>query len=166
MTALKTVLWSVFVPGTLTTVVPYLLLSYGAGPQRAGPSGFRLLGLIPVALGALLYLWCAWDFTFTGRGTPAPFDPPKEVVVRGPYRHVRNPMYVAASLVLLGEAVLFESVLILAYWLAVFAFFHLWVVFYEEPTLRRKFGASYEEYCGRVPRWVPRGGRRRGRGGS
>jgi len=155
MTALKTLLWSVFVPGTLTIVVPYLLLSSRLEQFPFKLSGLRFAGLIPIASGALLYLWCAWDFTFTGKGTPAPFDPPKEMVVRGLYRYVRNPMYVAASLALLGEAILFESALILIYALGVFSFFHLWVCFYEEPTLRRKFGASYERYCMRVSRWIP-----------
>jgi protein-S-isoprenylcysteine O-methyltransferase Ste14 len=156
MTALKTVLWSIFVPGTLTTLVPYLILS---GPVLffVELSGFRFLGWVPIAAGAALYLWCAWDFTFTGRGTPAPFDPPQEVVSSGLYRLVRNPMYVAALLVLAGEAVLFESASILVYALFVFSVFHLWVVFYEEPTLRRKFGASYERYCREVSRWIPGG---------
>ncbi len=155
MTALKTLLWSVFVPGTLTILVPCLLLSSKLELFPVKLSGFRFLGLIPIALGALLYLWCAWDFTFTGKGTPAPFDPPKKVVLRGLYQHVRNPMYVAALLVLIGEAILFESALILIYAAMVFAVFHLWVVYYEEPTLRRKFGESYEKYCDSVSRWIP-----------
>jgi protein-S-isoprenylcysteine O-methyltransferase Ste14 len=155
MTALKTLLWSIFVPGTLTTLVPYLLLSSRLELVTVELASFRFIGLIPIVLGALLYLWCAWDFTFKGKGTPAPFDPPKEMVVKGPYRYVRNPMYVAALLVLIGEAILFESALILVFAVIVFSFFHLWVSFYEEPTLRRKFGASYEKYCLKVRRWIP-----------
>ena len=161
MTALKTLLWSVFVPGTLTILVPYLLLSSELELFPLRLSVFRFAGLVPIASGALLYLWCAWDFTFTGKGTPAPFDPPKEIVVRGLYRYVRNPMYVAALLALAGEAILFESALLLVYAAIVFAFFHVWVVFYEEPTLRRKFGASYEKYCAEVGRWIPRAARTR-----
>ena len=155
MTALKTLLWSVFVPGSLTILVPYLLLSSKLELFHVELSIFRFIGLIPIALGAMLYLWCAWDFTFTGKGTPAPFDPPKEMVARGLYRYVRNPMYVAASLALIGEALLFESVLILIYAAIVFSVFHLWVIFYEEPTLKRKFGESYERYCLKVARWIP-----------
>ncbi|HVF50005.1 MAG TPA: isoprenylcysteine carboxylmethyltransferase family protein [Pyrinomonadaceae bacterium] len=161
MTALKTILWSVFVPGTLTTLVPYLLLASRFELFPLELSVFRFAGLIPIACGAALYLWCAWDFTFSGRGTPAPFDPPKEIVLRGLYRYVRNPMYVAASLVLIGEAILFESVVILIYGAIVFSFFHLWVVFYEEPALRGKFGESYENYCLKVSRWIPRTGKAR-----
>jgi protein-S-isoprenylcysteine O-methyltransferase Ste14 len=155
MTALKTLLWSVFVPGTVTILVPYLLLSTGLELLPVELSGFRFLGVAPVAVGALLYLWCAWDFTFVGKGTPAPFDPPKEIVVEGLYRYVRNPMYVAVLLVLGGEAIWFESTLILGYAAVVFSVFHLWVTSYEEPTLRRKFGESYEKYCGEVSRWIP-----------
>jgi protein-S-isoprenylcysteine O-methyltransferase Ste14 len=161
MTALKTLIWSVLVPGSLTILAPYLLLSAEPELFRVELSGFRFIGLIPIALGAMLYLWCAWDFTFTGKGTPAPFDPPKEMVARGLYRHVRNPMYVAASLALMGEALLFESALILIYGAIVFSFFHLWVILYEEPTLRRKFGESYERYCLKVSRWIPGGGKAR-----
>lgn len=155
MTALKTLLWSIFVPGTLTIFVPYLLLSSKIELSRAGSSNLRFVGLIPIAMGASIYLWCAWDFTFTGRGTPAPFDPPKEMVVRGSYRYVRNPMYVAALLALVGEAILFESAVILIYAAIVLSVFHLWVISYEEPTLRRKFGGSYEKYCSKVSRWIP-----------
>ena len=155
MTALKTLLWSAFVPGTVTILVPYLLLSSRLESFPAELSGFRFLGMAPVAAGALLYLWCAWDFTFVGKGTPAPFDPPKEIVVKGLYRYVRNPMYVAVLLVLIGEAIWFESGLILIYAAIVFSVFHLWVIFYEEPTLKRKFGESYEKYCRKVSRWVP-----------
>jgi len=115
MTALKTLLWSVFVPGTVTILVPYILLQSNFKSFPVELSSFRFLGLVPITSGALLYLWCAWDFTFTGKGTPAPFDPPKEIVVRGLYRYVRNPMYVAVLLVLIGEAMWFESGLILIY---------------------------------------------------
>ena len=155
MTALKTFLWSVFVPGTLTILVPYLLLSYKLELYHLELSSFRFIGLLPIVLGALAYLWCAWDFTFKGKGTPAPFDPPKEIVVRGLYRYVRNPMYVAASLALTGEVILFGSISILIYAAIVFSVFHLWIIFYEEPTLKRKFGASYEQYCMKVSRWIP-----------
>ena len=100
-------------------------------------------------------LWCFWDFTFKGRGTPAPMDPPKELVAVGLYRFVRNPMYVAGVLALIGWALWSPSLpLILAPFLF-FAATHTFVTLYEEPTLRVKFGAAYEEYLRRVPRWIP-----------
>ena len=153
MVALKTLIWSIFVPGTVTVLVPYLLLS--SEFALVNLRGFKFLGLPLILLGTLAYLWCAWDFTFVGKGTPAPFDPPKEVVVRGLYRYVRNPMYVGVALGLLGEAVLFGSTTLLVYAVLVVLSFHLWVVYYEEPTLRRKFGKSYEQYCRAVSRWIP-----------
>ena len=155
MTALKTLIWSVFVPGSLTVLIPYLLLSSRIEFLPVTLSSFRYAGIIPILLGTLLYLWCAWDFTFVGKGTPAPFDPPKEIVVRGLYRFVRNPMYVAVILALIGEAVFFESTAILIYASIVFLVFHLWVIYYEEPTLKRKFGESFTQYCQNVSRWIP-----------
>jgi len=153
--ALKTSLFTILVPGTATVLVPYLLLTAGFQlfPMEIG--AWRILGLPPVLLGAVTYLWCAWDFTFTGRGTPAPIDPPKELVVKGLYRYVRNPMYVGITLILLGEAVLFESAVLFLYVGLLLVWFQLFIVYYEEPTLRRLFGASYESYCKSVSRWIP-----------
>ncbi|MCA1593967.1 MAG: isoprenylcysteine carboxylmethyltransferase family protein [Acidobacteria bacterium] len=155
MTAIKTLLFSILVPGTVTVLVPYWLLSSRSDAFRMQLSEFRYFGLLPMLAGVLLYVWCAWDFTFTGRGTPAPFDPPKELVVKGPYRYVRNPMYVFVALTLCGEAIFFETARLLLYAALAVAFFHLFVVLYEEPTLRRKFGDSYARYCETVSRWLP-----------
>jgi protein-S-isoprenylcysteine O-methyltransferase Ste14 len=147
--------FTVLVPGTVTVVVPYLLLR----PDGTGSPGslgvFRYAGFIPIVLGGLTYFWCAWDFVVAGRGTPAPLDPPKELVVRGPYRYVRNPMYVGVASILLGESILFESSAILVYTAVVGCCFSLFVVFYEEPTLKRQFGSSYDRYLKAVPRWFP-----------
>ena len=155
MIALKTSLFTILVPGAATVLVPYLLLTSGFQlfPREIG--AWRILGLPPILLGALTYLWCAWDFTFTGRGTPAPIDPPKELVVKGLYRYVRNPMYVGITLILLGEALLFESAVLFLYVGLLLVWFQLFIVYYEEPTLRRLFGASYESYCKSVSRWIP-----------
>lgn len=117
-----------------------------------------------MALGVGVYLWCAWDFVFTGRGTPAPIDPPKVLVATGLYRFVRNPMYIAVGLVLGGEAILFQSYNLVVYALLAWLACHLFVVFYEEPTLKKKYGAAYEAYCQAVPRWRPRITRRNGGG--
>ena len=156
MVALKTLIFTIFVPGTATVLVPYLLLSWGVQVVSIEIGAFRFLGLPPILLGAVTYLWCAWDFTFTGRGTPAPIDPPKQLVVKGLYRYVRNPMYVSVALILLGEALLFQSAVLFLYAGFLLGCAHLFVVYYEEPTLRRLFGASYESYCESVSRWFPR----------
>ena len=156
MTAIKTLLWSISVAGTITALAPYLLLSASFDSFHINLLQFRFLGLVPIVLGVMIYVWCAWNFTFIGKGTPAPFDPPKELVVRGPYQYVRNPMYVFAALALTGEAIFFETTVLILFAALAITVCHLWVVFYEEPTLKRTFGESYRRYCERVGRWFPK----------
>ncbi len=107
------------------------------------------------ASGAALAVWCILSFALIGRGTPAPFDPPRRLVVRGPYRYVRNPMYLGAGLALAGAALFYRSSVLLAYAGLFLLLMHLAVVLYEEPTLRQTFGEDYEAYCKRVRRWWP-----------
>jgi protein-S-isoprenylcysteine O-methyltransferase Ste14 len=156
MVALKTLLFTIVVPGTVTILIPGLLLGWGSAPAAFDIGPLRWLGLVPLLVGAGFYLRCAWDFVVAGRGTPAPIDAPKHLVVRGLYRLVRNPMYVGVLLCVCGEALLFGSARLLWYAALLFVCFHTFVTVYEEPTLRRLFGASYEQYCVAVPRWVPR----------
>ncbi|HEY3225859.1 MAG TPA: isoprenylcysteine carboxylmethyltransferase family protein [Planctomycetota bacterium] len=158
MLALKAVLWALVAPGTVDVVVPAILIASKAGPLHLGP--WRWLGLPLILVGAPVLVWCIVNFAREGRGTLAPIDPPKFVVRGGPYRWVRNPMYVANLAIITGQALLFESWAVAA-WAAVMACaFHLFVVFYEERTLARRFGPDYEEYRKSVPRWVPRAPRR------
>jgi len=160
MVLLKTLVFTVVVPGTWIVFIPYWLLSSGSARSDLDMGPFRYFGVIPMILGAAIYFRCAWDFTFTGKGTPAPFDPPKELVARGLYRFVRNPMYIGVLFVLLGEALLFESRRLFELAGLAFVIFYLVIVIYEEPILRRKFGDSYQQYCDSVSRWVPRKPRR------
>jgi len=150
---LRTLLFTILVAGLWTVPLPHWLLSPGLRPHLAGVG---LPGALLVASGSALYVTCAfWGFALRGQGTPAPIDPPKKLVVEGPYRFVRNPMYWSVVSVMLGEAILLRA-LSLALWAAVFfSGASLFVILYEEPVLRRKFGAAYEEYCRRVPRWLP-----------
>ena len=134
-------------------LIPYVLV---ARELPTLTSGVNWLAIVPCVLGAAILLQCGWDFATVGQGTPAPIDPPKSVVVSGLYRFVRNPMYIGVELVILGEALLWSSARLLGYALLLGLGFHLFVVFYEEPTLRKKFGPSYQEYCQAVPRWLPR----------
>jgi len=139
----------------VTVGVPYLLLALTGASPSARPPAFRLFGLVLIFFGALIYAWSVWTFTFVGKGTPAPFDP-KELVVKGPFRYVRNPIYVFIIIVLVGEAILLQNSALVIYTALAILFLHPWVVFYEEPTLRKRFGKSYEVYCASVSRWFPR----------
>lgn len=156
MTALGTIIFSILVPGTWTVLVPYLLIVSNFELLSLDIGPLRFLGFIPIVVGIAVYLWCAWGFTFLGKGTPAPIAPPKNLVIKGLYRYVRNPQYVGVLLILSGEALLFESATLVLYAVLAFAIFHTTIIYYEEPTLRRKFADSYKLYCDSVPRWIPR----------
>ena len=126
--------------------------------ETAGEARRRWLAAVPSVLGFAVALRCVWDFGWTGRGTPAPMAPPQRLVVVGCYRYVRNPMYLGFTAGWIGLWIVFghASLVAIAVVIAVALGVHLFVVFYEEPTLRRKFGADYEEYCRNVRRWWPR----------
>ena len=122
-----------------------------------GPS--QIAGILLAVAGAIVALWCIFTFATVGRGTPAPFDPPRRLVDRGPYRLIRNPMYLGAGLAMAGAALYYRSVALLVYIGAFLLVTHLFVLAYEEPTLRRTFGADYEAYCARTGRWWPKAAR-------
>ncbi|HSM12504.1 MAG TPA: isoprenylcysteine carboxylmethyltransferase family protein [Thermoanaerobaculia bacterium] len=157
---LRTFLFTLFVPGTVAVAAPWLAV-VRLGHGQLPPRGWAWIGLVPMLAGAALYLRCAWGFASEGRGTPAPIDPTEELVAGGPYLWVRNPMYIAVVTFVAGEAVLFRSYSLGLYAALLLAVFHLFVRLYEEPTLRRQFGAPYERYLDDVARWWPRRPRRR-----
>jgi len=119
------------------------------------PGWLAIPGILLAAMGGVLTLACVGVFIVRGHGTPAPFDAPREFVAAGPYKYARNPMYVGALTLLTGLGLYLHSVSIVLLCLALFLFVHLFVLFYEEPTLRRQFGATYQKYCEAVPRWIP-----------
>ena len=119
------------------------------------PVGTRILGVIFMGLGGILALACAGVFVAQGQGTPAPFDAPRNFVAIGPYRCVLNPTHIGALTVLVGFGLYEYSVSILLLCLVVFALVHLFIVVYEEPGLKARFGVTYSEYCAGVPRWIP-----------
>ena len=149
---LRNLLFTAVVPGLGGAWVPWWILTRDG--HTATPAAWAALPVI--AAGTALYAWCAWSFAAAGRGTPGPWDAPSRVVAVGPYRWVRNPIYIAALLVVLGEAWLFMSPWLLAYAGAMAVLFHVFVTGYEERALRRRFGSAYLEYRHRVRRWVPR----------
>jgi Putative protein-S-isoprenylcysteine methyltransferase len=124
--------------------------------RKSKQAYFAYLAFPLWAVGGIILLWSFWNFLIQGRGTPAPIDPPKELVATGFYRYVRNPMYVGVLAVILGHFLWFGYWNLLIYAIVVFAVFHTFVTYYEEPTLKRKFGASYEDYLKKVPPWIPR----------
>ncbi|GAB3031658.1 methyltransferase family protein [Natronobiforma cellulositropha] len=153
---LKTVLFSLTVPGVVAGLIPWVL---ARADSLEFPLESRLsdvLGVVSLVSGLVLYAHTAWRFADEGEGTPAPVDEPEELVAGGVYAHVRNPMYVAVVLCVVGQALLYRS-LFVCWWAAGCALgFHNRVVGYEEPHLREKHGETFERYCERVPRWLPR----------
>ena len=139
-------------PTIVAGLVPWLLTRWHAGEQ---PLVLRILGGALLVLGAVLVLETTTRFALQGRGTPAPWAPPERFVARGSYRLMRNPMYVGVLALIVGQGLLLGREILFAWAAAAWLLFHLFVVFEEEPGLRRRFGAEYEDYCRRVARWLP-----------
>ena len=142
--------------GLLLLFLPGRILSSTGIIQPAAIGGWQGAGMLVGASGAALALACILTFVFAGKGTPAPFDPPRRLVVQGPYRFVRNPMYLGAGFALAGAALFYQSIPLLGYAAVFLLITHLFVVWYEEPTLQRIFDGDYEAYRRRVGRWWPR----------
>lgn len=140
-------------PGTIAGFGPWWITGWRF---QDAPVALRGLGVALVAGGAFLLLECFGRFAVQGHGTPAPVAPPDRLVVTGPYRRVRNPMYVAVVALILGQAALFADLRLLGYAAVIWTAFHLFVLAYEEPTLRHSFPQDYAAFCAAVPRWIPR----------
>jgi protein-S-isoprenylcysteine O-methyltransferase Ste14 len=153
--AVRSLLWTVLLPGVFAGYLPWRFFGL-ARVHLDLQNPLHLLGVLWIALGAVLLGTCIWEFASSGRGTLAPVDPPRELVVRGLYGYVRNPMYLSVTLIVFGEVILTRSRPLLVYWAIWFIAVNLFVIGYEEPTLRRRFGAAYERYTREVGRWVPR----------
>ncbi len=154
--SLGSLVFFIIAPGTILGFIPWSLTHWHIGPPFLGIEVLRWVGVALIVLGLLPLLSSFARFAWDGLGTPAPIAPPTRLVVTGFYRHVRNPIYVALLVILLGEALLFgdERVAVwgVLFWMFTFAV----VVIIEEPELRRQFGTEYETYCRNVRRWLPR----------
>ena len=152
-------------PFTVTVIVPrWLLQVYGERPVGSGEA-VAITGCVAgaaiFAVGIALFAWCLYLFATRGRGTLAPWDPPRKLVVVGPYKYVRNPMISAVLMILLGEAVFHRSKTLFIWLLFFFALNAAYFMVFEEPDLERRFGEDYRAYKKDVPRWIPRPGRRK-----
>lgn len=156
---LRTAVFTILIPGTVLVFAPAALVASGVGPRfDLGPA--RYVGLVPLLAGLAVIAACFADFVRRGRGTPAPYDPPRELVIAGLYRYVRNPQYLGVLLCVCGEVLLTGRAVLLGYAAFLAVAYHLFVVRHEEPALGRLFGPPYARYRDAVPRWLPRRPRR------
>lgn len=152
--AARSLLWVVLLPGVVGGYIPWWLFHFRLDGITL--NALSIVGLAFMTAGVALLATCVWEFARSGRGTLSPVDPPRHLVVRGLYRYVRNPMYLAVTSIVLGEAMIARSRDLVVYWAVFFLVANIFVMGYEEPNLRRRFGTSYDEYTRKVGRWIPR----------
>jgi len=145
----------VIAPGIVAGYVPWRICGWRVEAPLLGISSLRLAGVLLIASGLPVLLGSFARFALQGLGTPAPIFPTRHLVVSGLFRYVRNPMYVAVVSLILGQGLFFGSLRVLEFGIAVWVGFYLFVLIYEEPTLRKGYGPEYEEFCANVPRWIP-----------
>lgn len=143
-------------PGSVAGLVPWWISRWRVQIPLLGTSVFRVVGILLIVLGMPMLFDSFLRFALDGFGTPAPVLPTKHLVVTGLYRYVRNPMYVGVSAIIFGQGLFFGNVRVLEYGLLIWLAFHLFVLAYEEPKLKKAFGEEYSEFCRSVPRWIPR----------
>jgi protein-S-isoprenylcysteine O-methyltransferase Ste14 len=151
-----TTIFLILAPGTVAGYIPWRITHWHINPPLLGFTPFRAIGILLVAAGLAILLESFARFALQGIGTPAPIFPTRRLVVHGFYRYVRNPMYVAIVATILGQALLFGSIHLIEYAAIAWLITHLFILTYEEPTLRKTFGPEYETYRANVPRWIPR----------
>jgi protein-S-isoprenylcysteine O-methyltransferase Ste14 len=152
---IRTLVWSSLFIAFVIVFIPAQIVARSGLTSPVSLGAAQYAGSILVVVGAGIAIWCIATFAVIGRGTPAPFDPPRRLVSRGPYAYVRNPMYIGAGVAMLGSALFYHSRAIALYTLVLWGVVHAFVLFYEEPTLRASFGDEYADYMKRVRRWLP-----------
>ena len=153
---LRNLVLFVFLVVSALVVVPLVLVWLSGSLLTFSVGGLRFLGFVLIGVGVVFMLNMFVYFASVGKGTPAPFDPPKKLVTGGLFCCVRNPGYIGGVLIIVGEGVFLEAAVIFGYAVFMWIMFHLYVVFFEEPSLKEKFGKDYEKYIETVPRWIPR----------
>lgn len=151
----RAVTYSTLFASLVLIFIPGRILSASGIDRPAAIGVWQGAGVVVGLIGAGLCLWCILTFVLVGRGTPSPFDPPRRLVAQGPYRLVRNPMYIGAAIAVLGAAMFYQSFALASYAGVFLLMTHVFVIGYEEPTLRRMFGQEYTLYCQNVGRWWP-----------
>jgi protein-S-isoprenylcysteine O-methyltransferase Ste14 len=154
--AIGSLLFFALAPGTVAGLIPFWLTGWRVEGPFPGASISRVVGALMAFVGLGSLVECFARFVFVGLGTPAPIAPPTRLVASGQYRYVRNPMYVAILVIVVGQGLVLGRVVLLQYAALLWLLFHAWVVLYEEPRLSAQFGASYQEYRHHVRRWWPR----------
>jgi protein-S-isoprenylcysteine O-methyltransferase Ste14 len=152
---IRTLTYATLFIGFVLVYLPARVLAWAGISRPAEISWPQIVGIAVGILGSALALWCVGVFARVGKGTPAPFDPPRHLVIRGPYRIVRNPMYIGAAFALAGASLFFKSLSLLAFVCGFLLVCQCFILIYEEPTLRRSFGQDYLTYCQHVKRWWP-----------
>jgi protein-S-isoprenylcysteine O-methyltransferase Ste14 len=154
--AMGTAIFLFIAPGTFAAFIPWQMSRWRVQASFPGITAVRVVGGLLIAGGTIVVLDAFVRFALQGIGTPAPIYPTRRLVVTGSYRYVRNPMYVAVASIVLGQALLFANIQIFIYGLCFWLATHVFVRFYEEPTLRRTFPEDYAAFTAHVPRWIPR----------
>jgi protein-S-isoprenylcysteine O-methyltransferase Ste14 len=155
LAAFGSLVFLVVAPGFVVGLVPFRITRWGFEPPLLGLAALRAAGCLLIVAGLAVLLESFWRFAMRGLGTPAPILPTRRLVVSGLYRHVRNPMYLAVAAMIAGQALLFGNVFLLAYGALVWCAFHIFVLVYEEPTLKEAYPTEYLVFCRHVPRWIP-----------
>ena len=153
---LATAVFLCLAPGTVSGLIPFWISRWQFEPPFFGLEPVRWFGVLLIVLATLVLLESFARFALEGLGTPAPVLPTQYLVIKGFYRYVRNPMYVAVISIIVGQSLLVGNGSLLVYAAIVSAGFLGFVLLYEEPKLRKTYGAEYEAYCAEVPRWIPR----------
>jgi protein-S-isoprenylcysteine O-methyltransferase Ste14 len=151
-----TIIFTIIIPGSVVVLIPYLMNGWIMYPPLLGLTIVPIVGAVLIAAGLPFFIAFERRFVVEGRGTPAPIAPTERLVIGGSYRRVRNPGYISVIAMVLGEALILGDTAVLFYVVILAVGFHIFVLAYEEPTLRAKYGAEFESYCALVPRWIPR----------